>query len=131
MDIYGFEIFQTNSFEQFCINYCNEKLQQLFIELTLKSEQDEYQAEGIEWTPIEWVAWIPRIVSVPLPVLCTWSFCWWCYSPIALLLLLLPPPMLMPLPPLLLPLLLWCCRYRRRRRHSLQLFQQQNHLRPG
>ena len=52
LDIYGFEIFKINSFEQFCINYCNEKLQQLFIELTLKSEQDEYIAEGIEWTPI-------------------------------------------------------------------------------
>ena len=48
LDIYGFEIFGINGFEQFCINYCNEKLQQLFIELTLKSEQEEYLKEGIE-----------------------------------------------------------------------------------
>ncbi|ALC42993.1 Myo61F, partial [Drosophila busckii] len=54
LDIYGFEIFKTNNFEQFCINYCNEKLQQLFIELTLKSEQDEYRREGIEWIPVEY-----------------------------------------------------------------------------
>jgi len=45
LDIYGFEVFDENSFEQFIINYCNEKLQQLFIELTLKSEQDEYVRE--------------------------------------------------------------------------------------
>ncbi|XP_022253422.1 unconventional myosin-Ic-like, partial [Limulus polyphemus] len=54
LDIYGFEIFQNNSFEQFCINYCNEKLQQLFIELTLKLEQEEYRREGIEWETIEY-----------------------------------------------------------------------------
>jgi len=39
LDIYGFEIFNKNGFEQFCINYVNEKLQQIFIELTLKAEQ--------------------------------------------------------------------------------------------
>lgn len=54
LDIYGFEIFKKNSFEQFCINFCNEKLQQLFIELTLKSEQEEYNREGIEWEPVEY-----------------------------------------------------------------------------
>lgn len=54
LDIYGFEVFDNNSFEQFCINLCNEKLQQLFIELTLKSEQEEYIREGIKWTPIEY-----------------------------------------------------------------------------
>uniref|UniRef100_A0A4W6BWE8 Myosin Ic, paralog b n=1 Tax=Lates calcarifer TaxID=8187 RepID=A0A4W6BWE8_LATCA len=54
LDIYGFEVFQHNSFEQFCINYCNEKLQQLFIELTLKSEQEEYEAEGITWEPVQY-----------------------------------------------------------------------------
>uniref|UniRef100_A0A4W3J562 Myosin IB n=1 Tax=Callorhinchus milii TaxID=7868 RepID=A0A4W3J562_CALMI len=54
LDIYGFEIFENNSFEQFIINYCNEKLQQIFIELTLKEEQEEYIKEGIEWTHIEY-----------------------------------------------------------------------------
>ncbi|KAM6901705.1 LOW QUALITY PROTEIN: unconventional myosin-Ih [Lycodopsis pacificus] len=52
LDIYGFEVFNVNSFEQFCINYCNEKLQQLFIQLTLKSEQEEYEMEGIEWEQV-------------------------------------------------------------------------------
>eukprot|EP01114_Cavostelium_apophysatum_P015538 TRINITY_DN424_c0_g1_i2.p1 TRINITY_DN424_c0_g1~~TRINITY_DN424_c0_g1_i2.p1 ORF type:complete len:1158 (+),score=312.59 TRINITY_DN424_c0_g1_i2:262-3735(+) len=54
LDIYGFEIFQHNGFEQFCINYVNEKLQQYFIELTLKAEQEEYVKEGIKWTPIKY-----------------------------------------------------------------------------
>ncbi|KAL0491036.1 myosin I heavy chain [Acrasis kona] len=54
LDIYGFEIFDKNGFEQFCINYVNEKLQQIFIELTLKSEQEEYDTEGIKWEPIKY-----------------------------------------------------------------------------
>ncbi len=52
LDIYGFEVFEHNSFEQLCINYVNEKLQQIFIELTLNAEQIEYESEGIAWTPI-------------------------------------------------------------------------------
>ncbi|EER45289.1 myosin-1 [Histoplasma capsulatum H143] len=52
LDIYGFEIFEKNSFEQLCINYVNEKLQQIFIQLTLKTEQEEYAREQIKWTPI-------------------------------------------------------------------------------
>ncbi|XP_041082460.1 unconventional myosin-Ie-like isoform X2 [Polyodon spathula] len=54
LDIYGFEIFQKNGFEQFCINFVNEKLQQIFIELTLKAEQEEYIQEGIRWTSIDY-----------------------------------------------------------------------------
>ncbi|XP_018615388.2 unconventional myosin-Ie-like isoform X1 [Scleropages formosus] len=54
LDIYGFEIFQKNGFEQFCINFVNEKLQQIFIELTLKVEQEEYVQEGIKWVAIEY-----------------------------------------------------------------------------
>jgi myosin-1 len=54
LDIYGFEIFERNSFEQLCINYVNEKLQQIFIQLTLKAEQDEYAREQIQWTPIKY-----------------------------------------------------------------------------
>ncbi|EFC44202.1 myosin [Naegleria gruberi] len=52
LDIYGFEIFETNSLEQLTINYINERLQQMFIELTLKEEQEEYIREGIKWEKI-------------------------------------------------------------------------------
>ena len=45
---------QKNSFEQFIINYCNEKLQQIFIELTLKEEQEEYISEGIQWVNVDY-----------------------------------------------------------------------------
>ncbi|KAF8469743.1 P-loop containing nucleoside triphosphate hydrolase protein [Kalaharituber pfeilii] len=54
LDIYGFEIFERNSFEQICINYVNEKLQQIFIQLTLRTEQEEYAREQIQWTPIKY-----------------------------------------------------------------------------
>jgi myosin I len=54
LDIYGFEVFDSNCFEQFCINYCNEKLQQLFIQLVLKQEQEEYERENINWQHVEY-----------------------------------------------------------------------------
>jgi len=54
LDIYGFEIFQANGFEQFCINYVNERLQQVFIDLTLRQEQKEYQDEGMKWKDIKY-----------------------------------------------------------------------------
>ncbi|EDV25275.1 uncharacterized protein TRIADDRAFT_24346, partial [Trichoplax adhaerens] len=53
LDIYGFEFFEWNSFEQFCINFANEKLQQQFCMHVFKLEQEEYIKEEIEWTFID------------------------------------------------------------------------------
>ena len=52
LDLYGFEAFLQNGFEQFIINFANEKLQQVFIEVVLKREQEEYLNEGVEFSQV-------------------------------------------------------------------------------
>ena len=55
LDIFGFENFDMNSFEQFCINFANENLQQFFVQHIFKMEQEEYNHEAINWQHIEFV----------------------------------------------------------------------------
>ncbi|KAJ8921520.1 hypothetical protein NQ315_003138 [Exocentrus adspersus] len=54
LDLYGFEVFEENGFEQLMINFCNEKLHQFITAATLKEEQEELVKEGLEWTKIEY-----------------------------------------------------------------------------
>ncbi len=54
LDIFGFEVFKSNGFEQLCINYTNEKLQNLFNTFIFEVEQQEYEKEGINWKLIEY-----------------------------------------------------------------------------
>ena len=55
LDIFGFEIFENNSFEQLCINYANEKLQQFFNKHTFKEEESVYESEQIKYTKIKFI----------------------------------------------------------------------------
>ncbi|XP_047196371.1 unconventional myosin-IXAa isoform X3 [Hippoglossus stenolepis] len=55
LDIFGFEDFENNSFEQFCINFANERLQHYFNQHIFKLEQEEYRAEGISWRNIDYI----------------------------------------------------------------------------
>ena len=55
LDIFGFEIFEKNSFEQLCINYANERLQQLFNSSTFKEEETVYRNEGVEFQHVDFI----------------------------------------------------------------------------
>ncbi|GLE02369.1 hypothetical protein PINS_up011207 [Pythium insidiosum] len=55
LDIFGFEVFPHNSFEQLCINFANETLQLQFNDYVFKMEQQEYEAQGVDWKYVEFL----------------------------------------------------------------------------
>lgn len=67
LDIFGFENFETNSFEQLCINFANETLQFFFNQFVFRMEQDEYANEGIQWTSVQFFDNQPRLDLLAKP----------------------------------------------------------------
>ena len=67
LDIFGFENFKFNSFEQLCINFCNEKLQQFFLTCVFKAEEEMHIKEGVPWKDIEFADNQPAIELLEKP----------------------------------------------------------------